>query len=90
MSYLQNQMNVLKFDKRLLEINLKNGTITGDEYQQHLSGLKDNEANATQLDLAAEADEAKKESMNGSQSAVETQSEPQSMPTNNDPFGSGF
>ena len=90
MSYLQNQMNVLKFDKRLLEINFKSGAITEDEYKQHLAALSDDEANAMALDLASEAEEAAKESMNGSSPAGDGMGEQQSMPTNTDPFGSGF
>lgn len=89
MSYLQNQMNILKFDKRLLEINLKNGTITEDDYKQFLANLKDDNDNAIKLDLATEADN-QKEAMNGDSHPAETIQEPTSMPTNTDPFGSGF
>ena len=90
MSYLQNQMNVLKFDKRLLEMNLKNGTISESEYNQHLSALADVEKNATKLDLAAEADDAMREKLNGSHGSGGSQKISSSMPANNDPFGSGF
>lgn len=89
MSYLQNQMNILKFDKRLLEINLKNGTITEDEYQQFLSNLKDDNANAIKLDLATEA-ENQKDAMNGESHPADQSQESTPMPTNTDPFGSGF
>ena len=90
MSYLQNQMNELKFDKRLLEINLKSGTVTQEEYQRHISALADDEANATQLDLASEAEESK-QAMNGdSHPADATGESTPAMPTNTDPFGSGF
>ncbi len=89
MSYLQNQMNALRYDKRLLEINLKNGTITQQQYDQFIIDLKDDTANATQLDLAAEAEESR-EAMNGRNHPAEPVVEQPVAPTNNDPFGSGF
>ena len=89
MSYLQQQMGFLKFDKRLLEINLKNGTITEAEYQQHIQALTDDEANATKVDLGGDSNDAA-DSMNGGSHPADQATETQSMPTNNDPFGSGF
>ncbi len=89
MSYLQNQMNALRFDKRLLEMNLKSGIITREEYDQFVTDLKDDKANATQLDLATEAEESQNAGQNETRSEELTnQSSP--MPTNTDPFGSGF
>lgn len=87
MSYLQKQMNYLKFDKRLLEMNLKSGTITQAEYEQHMASLVDSEANAAQLDLSADSDH---DSMNGSHHPADNRPSTPTMPTNNDPFGSGF
>ncbi len=91
MSYLQQQMNFLKFDKRLLEINLKSGAITQQEYDQHIQNLSDVENNSMKLDLATEAEEAS-QSMNGDSHPASTEAEaaPATMPTNTDPFGSGF
>ena len=89
MSYLQQQMNLLKFDKRLLEINLKNGTITQAEYDQHIQALNDDEANATKVDLGGDSSDAA-DSMNGGSHPADSSSETPVMPTNNDPFGSGF
>ena len=91
MSYLQQQMNFLRFDKRLLEINLKKGTITEEEYQNHISNLQDDVDNSEKLDLASEAEtEANKSSMNGDSHPAEPVADATPAPTNNDPFGSGF
>lgn len=87
MSYLQNQMNVLKFDKRLLEINLKSGAITQDEYKQHLNTLSDSSANAVKLDLATEPEDSFSQVGNSSQNSEAPAND---IPTNTDPFGSGF
>ena len=89
MSYLQQQMGFLKFDKRLLEINLKNGTITEAEYQQHLQALNDDVANSEKIDLGGESNDAA-DSMNGGSHPADTATEAPAMPANNDPFGSGF
>lgn len=105
MSYLRNQMGLLKFDKRLLEINLKSGTITEEEYKQHLTALADDEANSETLKLDADkVQEVKEETMNGDHhpaqpanndpfgGGIGTQSTDTTTgtPTNNDPFGSGY
>jgi TFIIF-interacting CTD phosphatase-like protein len=89
MSYLQNQMNALRYDKRLLEMNLKNGTITHEEYDQFIKELRDDDGNATQLDLATEAEDNISK-MNGQSHPTGVNQEPPAAPTNNDPFGSGF
>jgi hypothetical protein len=41
----------LKFDKRILEINLRLGRLTQDEYNQHLKSLADLEADSSKVDL---------------------------------------
>lgn len=41
----------LKFDKRLLDLNLRLGRLTQDEYNQHLKGLKDLESDSSKVDL---------------------------------------
>ncbi len=88
MSYLQKQMNVLKFDKRLLEMNYKNGNLTEEEYKQHLSTLKDDVANSESIEISNDNDSP--DSLNGGHHPVEAPKESPAMPTNNDPFGSGF
>lgn len=41
----------LKFDKRLLDLNLRLGRLTQDEYNQHLKSLEDLEVDSAKLDL---------------------------------------
>jgi hypothetical protein len=41
----------LKFDKRLLDLNLRLGRLTQDEYNQHLKGLEDLESDSSKVDL---------------------------------------
>jgi hypothetical protein len=41
----------LKFDKRLLDLNLRLGRVTQDEYNQHLMALTDLESDSENLDL---------------------------------------
>ena len=87
MSYLQKQMSFLRFDKRLLELNLKTGTITQEEYNQHIQSLQDMEGRSEKLRLSSDS---KKEDLNGSaHKTSETVSQPQSTPAT-DPFGSGY
>ena len=84
MSYLQKQMNLLRYDKRLLEINISKGNITQTEYDQHISELPDDTANTEKLVL---------ESDSAAQSApaqAPQQEQPVAIPQNTDPFGSGF
>lgn len=90
MSYLQNQMNLLRFDKRLLEINLKNGNITQGEYDQHLIDLRDDTANSETLDLTPEDSSGSRDSMNGNSHPASGASMEPTPPKNTDPFGSGF
>jgi len=87
MSYLRKQMNFLRFDKRLLELNLKTGIITQEEYNQHLQSLQDMESRSEKLRLSSET---KKEELNGAatHSAHETIAQTSSPAT--DPFGSGY
>lgn len=89
MSYLQQQMNLLRFDKRLLEINLKSGNITKEEYDQHLANLADDVNNSEAIKLVSEETEEARNSMNGDHHPAETQPVA-APPTNTDPFGSGF
>ena len=88
MSYLQQQMQYLKFDKRLLEINFKKGVITQEDYKKHLEALNNDEDNAMAIDLGGDAVD-KADSL-GAGAASETTQEAPVMPANNDPFGSGF
>lgn len=41
----------LKFDKRLLDLNLRLGRLTQEEYSQHLQNLTDLEADSAKVDL---------------------------------------
>ena len=41
MSYLEQQMKFLKFDKRLMDIYLKDGSLTEQEYKEYLTTLDD-------------------------------------------------
>ena len=86
MSYLQQQMNFLKYDKRLLEMNLKNGTVTAEEYTTHIEQLKDDAANAEQVKFESEKETPVQESMNGESHPADTQN----FTPNTDPFGSGY
>ena len=88
MSYLQKQMNFLRFDKRLLEINLKRGNITREEYDQHIQNLPDDEANSEKLELGKDEAESSLDTMNGGSHPADN--EATQIPTNTDPFGSGF
>lgn len=44
----------LKFDKRLLDLNLKQGRITKEEYEQFEKSLPDLESSCEKLDLEKE------------------------------------
>jgi len=50
MSLNKNAEN-MKYDKRLLDINLKLGLLTKEEYDQHLKSLKDVEADCEKIDI---------------------------------------
>lgn len=93
MSYLRKQMQYLKFDRRLLEINMKSGTITEEEYKNHLSQLENDEAKSETINL--EGDSAPSEDPSTEVQAPSTEVTPPSpvapvTPTNSDPFGSGY
>lgn len=51
MSLLNRSIEKLKFDKRLLDLNLRLGLLTQTEYDQHVKSLEDLEANSEKLDL---------------------------------------
>lgn len=57
MSYLQKQMELLKFDQRLVNINLKRGILKKEEWEAHKQSIPDSEKNAANMDLEAETDE---------------------------------
>lgn len=86
MSYLEQQMNLLKFDKRLLEINLKSGAITKAEFEQHIKTLKDEADRSERMTLEGDNDDFGP-SMSGHRSVAPAPAKPT---TNNDPFGSGY
>lgn len=85
MAYLQEQMKILKYDKRLLEINLKSGSITQDEYNKYLAQLSDMQNASEKLVL----DESNHDDFNGS-GPSQAEPKPSMTPPSSDPFGSGF
>ncbi len=94
MSYLEEQMNLLKFDKRLLEINFKNGSLSEDEYKKHLETLEDNGDKAEGLSLGSDRKKDQEESVNDSSDLTDDENKEGTEPTtssiNSDPFGSGY
>ncbi len=51
MSSLDKAMQNLKYDTRMLEINLRAGTLTQEEAKKHLEQLPDSGNNCEKLDL---------------------------------------
>jgi len=52
---LDKAMKNLKFDARMIEFNLRTGTLTKEELQKHLSQLPDSANNSAKLDLDDES-----------------------------------
>tara|TARA_Y100000034_G_C6549413_1_gene237294 strand:+ start:55 stop:237 length:183 start_codon:yes stop_codon:yes gene_type:complete len=50
-STLNKNLDVKKFDTRLIEWNLQNGIITKEELEKHLASLEDSEAKAEYFKL---------------------------------------
>ena len=95
MAYLQEQMEILKFDKRLLEINLKNGSLSEEDYKAHLAKLADLESQSEKLvleDSAASSSEPEvpQSPMGETNPMMEEAAQQPITPPNSDPFGSGF
>ena len=40
-----------KFDKRLLDLNLRLGNLTKEEYEKHMKSLEDLEANSEKIEF---------------------------------------
>jgi hypothetical protein len=53
---LKSAMDNLKFDSRMIEINLKNQSITKDEYKKYLDKLSDVKNVAIPLDIESAED----------------------------------
>jgi hypothetical protein len=51
---LDQAMKKLKFDSRMIEHNLNNGSITREEYEAHLKSLPDSQVQAAALTLEDE------------------------------------
>ena len=93
MSYLQEQMKLLKFDKRLIEINFKNGSVNQETYKKYLENLEDQADKVEKLNL-----EEKPESMEDNQSLDQNRGQQSSHSENQETktdssgytFGSGF
>lgn len=47
----------LKFDKRLLDLNLRLGRLTEAEYNEHIKQLADLEADSLKLDIENKSDD---------------------------------
>lgn len=62
---LKNAIDNLKYDSRMVEINLKNQSLTKDEYKKVLEKLPDLKSNAISVDLDAAGDDH--DDMNGSE-----------------------
>lgn len=93
MSYLQEQMKVLKFDKRLLEMNFKKGTINQDDYKNHINQLPDDVNNAEALSLDSDSDKQEEAAATPTEEtagATDMHGAPSVSSTNTDPFGSGY
>jgi 3-isopropylmalate dehydratase small subunit len=54
---LKNAIDNLRYDSRMIEINLKSQTLTRDEYKKVLEKLPDLKANAIEVDLDAAGDD---------------------------------
>ena len=99
-SYLEKQINFLKFDKRLLEINFKNGSITRNEYKKHLETLEDDVDRAEKLGLKSDQENKSQQksmdNLSDSDPMDNTETEPETTEPDspssisNDPFGSGY
>lgn len=57
MSSLNKAMQTMKYDKRLLDLNLRAGLISQDDYNQHLKQLEDLEANSEIINLEDNSNE---------------------------------
>ena len=86
MAYLQEQMKLLKFDKRLLEINLKSGALSEADYNSYLNQLKDLTNQSEKLVL----DDSNSDDRDNLDSYGAKESPAPSTPPSSDPFGSGF
>ena len=54
---LVDDLNNKKFDKRLIEWNLRNNKITKEEYDQLMNSLPDEQAKSTTVDLVSNYEE---------------------------------
>ena len=96
-SYLEEQMGLLKFDKRLLEINFKNGSLSEEEYKKYLESLEDDVDKAEELgfhsDNKSQGQEG--ESLDQPSDSMDDTNKENSEPDadispDNDYFGSGY
>jgi hypothetical protein len=54
MASLAQAMKVLKFDSRVIEINLATGLVKKDEWEKYLQSLPDSGANSTSISIEGE------------------------------------
>ena len=62
----------LQFDVRMIEMNLKNGSITKEQYQQYLSSLNDIADEAQKLELEEDV-EAEASEVETDETAISTE-----------------
>lgn len=62
----------LQFDVRMIEMNLKNGSITKEQYQQYLSSLNDIADEAQKLELEEDV-EAEASDVETDEAAISTE-----------------
>ena len=62
----------LQFDVRMIEMNLKNGSITKEQYQQYLSSLNDIADEAQKLELEEDV-EAEASDVETDETAISTE-----------------
>ena len=56
MSSFQKAINIIKFDKRLIEWNLRNGYLNEAEYEEYLKKLPDLSASTQKVDFEDQDD----------------------------------
>jgi hypothetical protein len=57
MSEIKANLEKMKYDTRLIELNIKNGRVTKEEIQNHMQNLEDDSGKAQPLDLEGKSGE---------------------------------
>ncbi len=96
MAYIHDQMQKLKFDNRMVNINLKRGTLTEEELKQHRDGQPDESAKVERFNLEEDIKDASSleahegNSQDHSSPFVEDQSQMNQGMESSNPFGQGM